>query len=66
MENGKSLFLNAEEVAQILNVSVPTSYKIIQKMNRELKAKNYLTCAGKVNRCFLESKIYGGLNGLQR
>ncbi len=66
MENGKALFLNAEEVAQILNVSVPTSYKIIQKMNRELKAKNYFTCAGRINRSFLESKIYGGFDGLQR
>jgi len=65
MQNN-SLFLRAEEVAQIMNVSVPKAYVLIKQMNNELKAKNYLVVAGKVNRAYFESKIYGGFsNGVQ-
>lgn len=61
MENNKSLYLNAEEVAKLLNISVPTSYKLIQQMNRELKAKNMIVIHGRIPVAFLETKMYGGI-----
>ena len=46
----ESKIIRAEEVAKELDVSVPYAYKIIRKLNDELKAKGYITVAGRVNR----------------
>ena len=45
MEN--TSFMRVEKVAQELGVSKSYAYKIVQKLNEELKAKGYLTVAGK-------------------
>ena len=37
----ESKIIRAEEVAKELDVSVPYAYKIIRKLNDELKAKGY-------------------------
>ena len=55
----KQLFIHVEEVAQELNVSKAYAYKLVQKMNRELKEQGYLTIAGRTNRTYYEEKIYG-------
>ena len=43
-------FIRADDVAQELNVSKPYAYKLIRKLNEELKAKGFITIAGRVNR----------------
>ena len=48
MENGKKMYVTAEEVAEMLGVSTAYAYKIIRWMNEELKAKGYRTICGKV------------------
>lgn len=53
------LFLNAEEVSQILCVSKANAYKIIQRMNEELSAKGFMVIPGKVSRRYFEEKFYG-------
>ena len=51
-------FIRADDVAQELNVSKPYAYKIIRKLNEELKAKGFITIAGRVNhQYFYESDI---------
>ena len=63
MMNEKS-FIRAEEVAEMLDVSKSYAYKIVQKLNAELKAKGYLTVSGRVSRqYFLEKVCYGGVAG---
>ena len=53
-------FMRVEEVAQELGVSKSYAYKIVQKLNQELKEKGYLTLSGRVNRkYFLEKACYG-------
>lgn len=59
MENKR--FLNVNDVAQYLDISVPTAYKIIRQLNGELGKKGYLTVAGRVSRTYFEQKVYGGL-----
>lgn len=59
MENKR--FLNINDVAQYLDISVPTAYKIIRQLNGELGKKGYLTVAGRVSRAYFEQKVYGGL-----
>lgn len=43
----KQMYLNADEVADILGVAKSTAYGIIRQWNKELKAQNYFTVAGK-------------------
>ena len=59
MENKR--FLNVNDVADYLDISVPTAYKIIRRLNDELSKMGYLTVSGRVNRTYFEQKVYGGL-----
>ena len=54
-------FLNVNDVADYMGVSIPMAYKIIRKLNDELLAQGYLVVAGRVSRSYFEKKIYGGL-----
>ena len=54
----KNLFIKAEEIAKELGVSKPYAYKLIRKLNEELKNKGFITISGKVSRQFFEEKIY--------
>lgn len=54
-----SVFIRANEVAAELGVSMPYAYKLIQKMNNELKAKGFLTVSGRVSRQYYHERIYG-------
>ena len=47
------------EVAEILSISKSYAYKIVHRLNDELKAKGFLTIAGRINRnYFLEKTCY--------
>ncbi|HCD09415.1 MAG TPA: transcriptional regulator [Thermoanaerobacter sp.] len=50
-------FLTAEEVAEILGVSLSTAYRIIKRLNEELKAQGFITVAGKISKRYFEQKI---------
>jgi len=57
-------FMRVEEVAQELGVSVSYAYKVIQKLNAEMRAKGYLTISGRINkRYFMERFQYDGQKG---
>lgn len=54
-------FMRVDDVARELDVSKSYAYKIVQKLNAELKGKGYLTVSGRVNRkYFMEKFCYGG------
>lgn len=55
----KSVFIEANEVADILGVKKPTAYKIIRLLNEELKEQDFLTIAGKVSRQCFKERFYG-------
>lgn len=52
-------FIRADEVAQELDVSKPRAYKLIRQLNDELKAKGFITIAGRVNRQYFNERLYG-------
>lgn len=52
-------FIRADEVAKELSVSVPYAYKLIRRLNEELKAQGYITIAGRVNRQYFNKRLYG-------
>ena len=52
-------FITVAEVAEMLSISKSYAYKIVHKLNEDLKAMGYLTIAGRVNRnYFLEKTCY--------
>ena len=57
MENN---FMRVEDVAKELGISKSYAYKIVQKLNADLRAKGFLTISGRINRkYFLEKFCYG-------
>ena len=60
MEN--TSFMKVDEVAQELGISKSYAYKIVQKLNDELKCKGYITISGRVNKqYFMERICYGAV-----
>ena len=56
----KRSFMRVDEDAAELGVSKSYAYKIVQRLNAELKAKGYLTISGRVSRqYFMEKACYG-------
>ena len=51
-------FICAEEVAQELSVSKPYAYKLIKRLNDELKEKGFITISGRVNRQYFNERLY--------
>ena len=51
-------FVTAEDVAQIMDVSKSTGYRIIRQLNEELKKQGKIVVSGKVSKRYFEEKIY--------
>lgn len=57
-------FMRVEDVARELDVSKSYAYKIVQKLNKELEAKGFITISGRVNKqYFLERTCYNSNSG---
>ena len=55
-----SIFMNAKEIQEFLDVSRTTAYQIINDMNQDLIELGYRVQRGKVNRrYFMEKYCYG-------
>ena len=54
-----SAFLTAQETAQLLHISTSHAYKIIHRLNQELKAQGFLTIAGRISRDYRLQRITG-------
>ena len=52
-------FICAEEVAQELSVSKPYAYKLIKRLNDELKEKGFITISARANRQYFNERLYG-------
>ena len=51
-------FMNVEEVAGEHGVSVSYAYKLIRKLNKELREKGFITIAGRINRHYFNERVY--------
>jgi hypothetical protein len=61
------IILKVDEVAETLGISKSYAYKIVQKLNAELKEKGYLTISGRVNKqYFMEKTCYGTSDSKER
>ena len=48
-----------------LSVSKPYAYKLIKKLNDELKEQGFITIAGRVNRQYFQERLYGAGKGME-
>ena len=53
-------FLTVEDVAEILNVSIQTAYRVIHQLNDELKEKACVVISGRVSQKYspFSAKIF--------
>ena len=56
----RARFMNVKDVAEYLGVSESMAYRIIQRLNAELKSRGFITIAGRVSRVYFEQKVYSG------
>ena len=50
-------FMRVEEVAQALGISQSYAYKVVQRLNAELKNLGFITIAGRVNRKYFRERF---------
>ena len=55
----EKIFMRVDEGAEELGVSVPYAYKLIKRLNEELKKTGCITIAGRIDRKFFYEKFYG-------
>jgi hypothetical protein len=54
----EKMFMRVDEVASVLDVSAPYAYKLIRKLNNELKKAGCITISGRIDRKFFYEKFY--------
>lgn len=54
----ETMFMRVEEVAEEMGVSVPYAYKLIRKLNKELKERGGITIAGRIDRKYFHEQFY--------
>ena len=54
----EKMFMRVGEVATALDVSTPYAYKLIRKLNTELKKAGCITISGRIDRKFFYEKFY--------
>lgn len=52
-------FMRVNEVADELGISKPCAYKLVQKLNGELKQKNFITISGRISKQYFQERVYG-------
>lgn len=52
------MFMRVEDVAEEMGVSISYAYKLIRKLNKELKATGCITIPGRIDRKFFHKKFY--------
>ena len=58
----ESVFMKADEVSDFLGVSKTEAYRIMKRLNEELKSNGCMVVSGRVSRRYLEEQIYGYSN----
>ena len=58
--------MTAQEVAEVLDISATSAYKLIRELNDELRGRGYITVRGRVSRAYFNEKMYGGTKAAGR
>jgi hypothetical protein len=58
-------YYTVKDIQRILGISSSKAYSVIRGLNNELKAKGYITIAGKVSKKFFNEKYYCNLEDIK-
>jgi len=59
MKKEAKLYVTAQELSELLGVSLGHSYKLIRQLNKELAKEGYIVIAGKLPARYLDKRYYG-------
>jgi len=59
MKKENKIYITAVELSEMLGVSSGHAYKIIRRLNQELKNDGYIVIAGKVPKRYFEKRWFG-------
>ncbi len=54
-------FLNADDVASVLECSKSHAYQVMRQLNDELAKKGFIVVRGKVNAKYFNERLYDGV-----
>ena len=57
--NTTNTFITVPEIKEVLSVSESKAYRIVRKLNEELKQKGYMVIPGRVSRHYFIERFYG-------
>lgn len=57
--NTMNTFITVPEIQEVLSVSESKAYRIVRKLNEELKQKGYMVIPGQVSRHYFIERFYG-------
>lgn len=55
----RQMYLSVEDIAELFELSVSFSYRLVEQMNEDLKNQNYYVLVGRIPTRYVEDKIYG-------
>lgn len=57
MEENKTIYLTAQDVAEALNISQSMAYKLIREWNNKLKEQGKFVMAGRINERYFRQVV---------
>ena len=54
------IYYSAQEIADMLDISKGSAYRIVKKLNEELEEQGFLVIQGKVSSIYFAERWYGG------
>ena len=54
------IYYDANQIAEMLDVSKASAYNIIKKLNTELEERGFIVISGKISKVYFNEKWYGG------
>lgn len=54
-----SVFIRANEISEVMEISLAYAYRIIKQLNKELAANGALVVQGRTNRSYFYKRLYG-------
>lgn len=51
-------FFNIKDISEMLGISETTAYRLIKKLNEDLKKKGMITISGRISKRYFQERTY--------
>ena len=55
----ENTLLTVDQIKELLQISKPSAYRIIQTLNKELKQKGFIVLQGRISKKYFYERFYG-------